>query len=175
MADSKGNLYLFEATELRDGYDEKIDLVEQLLADQNSNNHFAKNDNEDKKPVSDFDISEFQEQLNKLKTKRVKLNQAIQKANFTYKIDYDSEEVSLSEALEIRKNLLAEKKKAFQQVKEAAYKRIIHKEERDVVRTARYSFSERYEHYLDLQNRIKDLINKIHVKNHKSVIDFKDE
>jgi hypothetical protein len=175
MPNRKGKLYLFEATALRDEYDEKIELIEQLLGSQDSDHHFMRNDDEDKEPVSEFDIPDFQQRLKKLQTKRVKLNQAIQEANFKYKIDFGSEKISLSEALEVRKNLLAKKAIAARQVKEAAYKRIIHKEERDVIRKGRYSFDESYKQYLDILASVKDLINKIHVKNHESVAQFKEE
>lgn len=174
MPDRKDNLYLFEAIELRNEYDRHITLIEQLITGDDRG-VFYRSDEEDKEPADDFDALLFKQELKKLQTKRVKLNQAIQKANFTYTFGYDGEKITLAEALEIRKNLLADTEALSKQVVEAAYKRIIHKEERDIVRNARYSFTQSYEQYQDTLKKLRKLVHAIHILNHESTVDFKDE
>lgn len=174
MPDNKDNLYLFEAIELRNEYDKHIKLIENLFTGSKSEG-FYRNDEEEKEPADDFDPAEFQEELKKLQTKRVKLNQAIQAANFTTSFEFDGDKITLAEALEIRKNLLADGDALSQRVKDAAYKRIIHKEERDIVRNTVYSFSECYEQYKSNLKKLRKLLSAIHVLNHKQTVEFKDE
>lgn len=126
-------------------------------------------------PASDFDQKELEQRLKKMQTKRVKLNQAIQTANFEYKIDYDGERISLAESLEIRKNLLADIEAISQRVVNSAYKRIIHKEERDIVREPKHPFKQNYEDFQNSLRKLRHLLTQIHIVNHRSTVNFKDE
>lgn len=174
MPDKKDNLYLFEAIELRNEYDKHIRLMENLLTDK-ERREFYRSDEEEKTPTDDFDLNKFQEKLKKLQTKRVKLNQAIQAANFTTTFEFEGEKITLAEALEIRKNLITESGVLSERVKEAAYKRIIHKEERDIIRNTVHSFTESYEQYKNSLKKLRKLLSEIHILNHKRTVEFKSE
>ncbi|MCK4311167.1 MAG: hypothetical protein KAW88_00350 [Candidatus Cloacimonetes bacterium] len=177
MPDKKENLYLFEAIELRNEYDRHIKLLEKLIkGDLNKSDRFFHNrDEEEKEPVSDFNQKELEEKLKKIQTKRVKLNQAIQVANFKYQIDYEGEKISIAEALEIRKNLLTDIEEISERVINSAYKRIIHKEERDIVHEPKFPFKQIYENYQNKIRKIKDIVTRIHIVNHRSVVNFREE
>ena len=177
MPNDKGNLYLFEAIELRNEYDRHIKLLEKLIeGDQTKSDRFFSNkDEEEREPASDFNQKELEEELKKLKVKRVKLNQAMQSANFKYQIDYDGEKISIAEALEIRKNLLTDIEAISQRVTSSAYKRILHKEKRDIVHEPKHSFKQVYDSYCSNLRIIRTVITQIHIINLGSIIDFKEE
>ncbi|MFQ5686127.1 MAG: hypothetical protein ACE5GV_05645 [Candidatus Scalindua sp.] len=177
MPDKKGNLYLFEAIELRHEYDRHIKLLEKLIeGDKNKSDRFFHNrDEEEIEPASDFNQKELEEKLKKIQTKRVKLNQAIQVANFKYQIDFDGEKISIAEALEIRKNLFTDIEAISQRVINSAYKRIIHKEERDIVHEPKHPFKQSYESYQNNMRKIRHIVTQIHIVNHKSVVNFREE
>ena len=72
--------------------------------------------------------------MQKLQTKRVKLNQELQLTNLKTKLNYDGNEITLSEALEIRKNLIKDINILSDKLNESAYVKIIHKEGRDIIK-----------------------------------------
>lgn len=165
MPDNKGNLYLFEAVELRNEYDRHIKLIERLLGF----------DDEESEPVDGFNPKELEDRLKKLKSKRIKLNQAIQLSNYETEIEYDGEKISIAEALEIRKSLIDDNKILAQRVTDSAYKRVIHKEERDIILEPKYSFVKTYDDFQNTLKRLRQLITHIHIANHQNIVKFKDE
>lgn len=177
MPDDKGNLYVFEAIELRNEYDRHIKLLEQLVEGKQTKRNalFRSGDGEEREPASDFDHRQIEERLKKLRTKRVKLNQAIQVTNFESQIEYNGEQISLAETLEIRKNLLADITASSQRVVNSAYKRIIHKEERDIVHEPRHAFQQSYAEFQEKIRALRHLITQIHRANHCNIVKFKDE
>lgn len=177
MPDKKGNLYLFEAIELRNEYDRHIKLLEKLIGEDKADrdSFFRKSENEEKEPAADFNQKELEQKLKKLHTKRIKLNQAIQTANFKFQIDYDGEKISIAEALEIRKNLMADKEALSQRVVDSAHVRIIHKEERDIVRKPGHPFKKTYEDFQNNLKKLRNFVTQIHIANHKNIVTFKDE
>lgn len=177
MPDEKGNLYVFEAIELRNAYDRHIKLLETLITEDHNKRErlFSRSEEEEREPASDFDPKQIEEQLKKLQTKRVKLNQAIQVSNFESQIPYQGEQISLAEALEVRKNLLADMQALSQRVQTSAYKRVIHKEERDIVHEPRHAFRQTYEEFQEKLRILRQLITQIHRANHQNVVKFKDE
>jgi lysyl-tRNA synthetase class I len=177
MPDSKENLYLFEAIVLRNEYDRYTKLLEKLIEGEqkNTDKFFSRGDEEERESASDFSQQELEEELGKLKTRRVKLNQAIQTANFKYQIDYEGEKISIAEALEIRKNLLADTETISQRVINSAYKRIIHKEERDIVHEPKHSFKQVYDIFRDNIKKLRAIVIQIHNVNFISVVNFREE
>lgn len=176
MPDSNDNLYLYEALELRKAYDRRIALLERFFKDQSENSWtgFRHNrEGEHKIPVSGFDKTAMEKNLKSLQIRRVKLNQEIQKANFDHTVEYKGESVNLAEALEIRKNLLAELELLSGRVERAAYKRIIYKEKRDIEQAPRYDFEKSYNLYNDTLDRFRLLVTAIHAANHESTVAFK--
>jgi len=177
MPNDKGNLYLFEAIELRNEYDRHIKLLEKLIEDDpnKSDRFFHNKDEEEREAASDFNQKELEEELKKLMVKRIKLNQAMQGANFKYQIDHDGEKISIAEALEIRKNLLTDIEAMSQRVINSAYKRILHKEERDIVHEPKHSFKQVYDNYQNNIRKIRTIITQIHIINLRSIVNFKEE
>jgi hypothetical protein len=176
MSDDNADLFLFEAMELRNEYERHIKALEQVLGsdDTKRDRLFSRNE-EEKSPSQDFHVEIIEDKLKKLQTKRVKLNQAVQVANFTYLIDYASEKISLAEALELRKNLLADLDALAQRVNQSAYKRIIHKEGRDIIHEPRHAFAKVYQDYQATLKRFRELVTSIHRANHLATVKFKDE
>jgi hypothetical protein len=175
MPDKKGNLYLYEAIELRNEYDRHVELLEGLLGESSKKRGLFNDDNEDKDPADDFDQKEIEDRLKKLQTKRVKLNQEIQKTNFEDQIEYEGKKISIAEALEVRKNLLGDIKALAARVEKSSYRRVIHKEGRDIVQEPRHRFSETYREYQDSLRRLRSLVSQVHAANHSETVNYKDE
>lgn len=177
MPDNKGNLFLFEALELRSFYDKQIKLYEKLLQDvsEKGSRLFSHNDDEEREPANEYNQKEIEEELKNIQTKRVKLNQEIQAANFNIKFGFQGENITIAEALEIKKNLIQSLETLSARVQKAAFKRVIHKEERDIVYDPKDSLNKTKKEYFDSLNKIRLLINEIHRQNHKKIIKFKDE
>jgi len=179
MADKKGNIYLYEAIELRNEYDSHIQLLEGLLGEstkKRGRSFFDDNDeDEGKEAAADFNHKEIEKRLKKLQTKRVKLNQVIQKTNFNTEIDYQGKKIGIAEALEVRKNLLADLKAIGLRVERSSFRRVIHKEGRDIVQEPRYKFADTYREYQDMLRQLRRLVTQIHTANHLVTVGFKDE
>src|SRR3990172_7218881 len=162
MPDKKGNLYLYEAIELRSEYDRHVELLGGLLGESSKKRSLFHDDDDDKDSAADFNQKEIESRLKKLQTKRVKLNQEIQKTNFDTQIEYEGTGISIAEALEVRKNLLADIKVIAARVEKSSYRRVIHKEGRDIVQEPRHRFTETYREYQDSLLRLRILVNRIH-------------
>jgi hypothetical protein len=177
MPDENKNLYLFEAIELRKEYDRHIKLMEELLAEEDNRDEglFRSREEDEKEPAPGFDARKIEMELKKLKVKRMKLNQAIQKANFKYQIDLGGESITIAEALDLRKNLLNDLKSISHRVMGSAYKRIIYKEKRDIVKNPRQPFQKVYNNYADTIDKIRNLITSIHIANHNNTVAFREE
>jgi hypothetical protein len=177
MPHINGDLFLFEAIELRKEYERHIKMLEQVLgnADTKKDRLFLRNEEEEKTASQDFHVDIIEDKLKKLQTKRVKLNQAIQAANFTCLIDFAGDMISLAETLELRKNLLADLDALAQRVNQSAYKRIIHKEGRDIIHEPRHLFTQTYQDYHTALKRFRELVTSIHRANHLATVKFKDE
>ena len=176
MPDKKGNLYLYEAIELRNEYDRHVELLEGLLGVESSKKRrLFDNDDEGKEPAPDFDLKETEDMLRKLQTKRVKLNQEIQKTNFGTQIEHEGNGISLAEALEVRKNLLGDVKALAARVEKSSYRCVIHKEGRDIVQEPRHRFIETYKEYQESLRPLRGLVPPIHAANHSAIVVYKDE
>jgi len=177
MPDENKNLYLFEAIELRKEYDCRIKLMEELLAEENNGNEglFSSREEDEKEPAPGFDAKKIEMGLKNQKIKRMKLNQAVQEANFKYQIELDGESITIAEALDLRKNLLEDLKSISRKVIGSAYKRIIHKEKRDIVKNPRQPFQKTYDSYTDTIEKIRDIITSIHIANHNNIVTFREE
>jgi hypothetical protein len=176
MPDKKGNLYLYEAIELRNEYDRHVELLEGLLGGESLKKRGLFNhEDEDKEPSADFDQKETEDRLKKLQTKRVRLNQEIQKTNFETQIEYEGKKISIAEALEVRKNLLGDVKALAARVEKSSYRRVIHKEGRDIVQEPRHKFIETYKEYHVNIRRLRVLVTQVHAANHSATVVYKDE
>ena len=178
MPNKKGNLYLYEAIELRSEYDRHVELLESLFGGVSTKKRpifHADDEDKDKEPAADFNQKEIESRLKKLQTRRVKLNQEIQKTNFDTQIEYEGTKISIAEALEIRKNLLGDIKAVAGQVEKSSYRRVIHKEGRDIVQEPRHKFTDTYKEYQDSLRHLRNLVTRIHAANHSAIVNYKDE
>lgn len=177
MALKKETLFIFEAVELRNEYDRHIKALEGLIQPGKGREigFFSRDEEEKMEPGSEFSPEKIEETLKKIQTKRVKLNQAIQKANYDVKIEFMGEEIPLSEALEVRKSLLSQLEIVSKRLNESAFKKVIHKEERDITHEPKYSFKKVYKEFQEKMKNLRTLINLIHKANHENTVGFKDE
>lgn len=177
MTSSNRNLYLFEAIELRKEYDRQIRVFEDLLkASQPENDRLSAQPSDGHPvPAIDFDLKSAEHQLHRLCNRRIKLNLAIQTANFANQFQFEEEQISLAEALEIRKSLIAELPLLEHRVLDSAFKSVIHKEERDIVLEPIIPFRENYETFHAHLGRLRELLNQIHVLNHTCQVNFPKE
>jgi hypothetical protein len=175
MPDKNGNLYLCEAIELRSEYDRHVELLGGLLGESSRKRSLFHNDDENRDPSADFNQREVEKILKKLQTKRVRLNQEIQKVNFSTEIEYEGAKISIAEALEIRKNLIDDIKAIAGRVEKSAYRRVIHKEGRDIVQEPRRKFTETYKEYQDSLQQLRRLVTQVHASNHTAAVSYKDE
>lgn len=175
MPDKKGNLYLYEAIELRNEFDRHVELLEGLLGESSKKRALFHDDDDDREPAPDFNQKEIEDRLKKLQTSRVKLNQEIQKVNFNKQIEFEGGEISIAEALEVRKNLLGDMKAVAARVDKSSCRRVIHKEGRDIVRESRHKFTETYGEYQDSLRQFRTLVNRIHAANHSATVNYRDE
>ena len=143
MPDEKNNLFIYEAIELRQEYDKHIKVLENLIEEKRGKRDFLSREEDELRPAKDFDVKLIQEKLQKLQTKRVKLNQELQLTNLKTTLNYDGNEITLSEALEIRKNLIKEITILSDKLNKSAYVKIIHKEGRDIIKEPKQKFKER--------------------------------
>jgi hypothetical protein len=56
-----------------------------------------------------------------------------------------------------------------------AFKWIIHKEERDIVHEPKQAFKQSFEDFQNGLNKLRHLINQVHVANHENIVNFKDK
>lgn len=136
MADVTRHLLLYEALELRAEYDARIKTLKECLPEAKPNRSrfsLLREDDGQYRPSPEFSVAEVREQLRALEFKRRKLNSAIQQANFQHEIELQGETLTLNEALELRKGLNDQLGELHTQVVQAAYQRVIYKEDRDIV------------------------------------------
>lgn len=146
MSDEKGNLYLYEALELRGEFDGHATTLKSCLPesrlDSDRFGSFASGGHGTQSlPAADVDFDAIREDLKSLEFKRRKLNAAIQEANFRNTITVEGETMTVAEALELRKatrDAIAEQQR---KVTAAAYVRVIHKEDRDITEESPFTFS----------------------------------
>ncbi len=122
-----------------------------------------------------MDIKEIEKIYKTLEYKRVKLNQEIQSANFLTKFSFKGEDLSIIEALEVRKQLKTQIKQAASQLMKSTYKEVVHKEERDIVYRPKKEFPGVYQDYTELLKHFREIQTLIHDANSKTKINFFDE
>jgi hypothetical protein len=177
MEKTGDDLLLFEAIELRNIYDRKIGLLKGIVSVRGGGADFfsARSDADKKDYDDDFNLEKTEKDLKSLETRRVKLNQAIQKANFTAALSFKGDEISIAEALEVRKGLLTDLDAVAEKVKKSAFKEIVHKEERDIEHRPQHRFPDVYGEFNEKLEELRRLAGAIHRANHQVTVQFKDE
>lgn len=143
MPDENNQLYLYEALELRSEYEARIQTLQECLPESNKPRDrfgLSRENQAIRRPSPDFDQSGVREEIKTLEYKRRKLNSAIQETNFKTTIEYHDEEISLNEALELRKSLNDRIGELHNQLVDAAYQRVIYKEGRDIIQESPVSY-----------------------------------
>ena len=174
----KRKLHLYEALELRAEYDARIKTLKDCLPETRQNRDkfiFSRDDEGRRRPSADFDVAEARRKLRKLETKRRKLNSAIQKTNFDYHIDFASESINLSEALETRKGLSERIGELHTQLINSAYQKVIYKEGRDIVEESEISHTECVENLEEARLAFRELNRKLRLASFEATVDFEDE
>ena len=178
MPDSKNNLYLYEALELRAEYDARAKTLKNMLPEAKENRDrfsFHRDDEVKYRPVAAFNVDAVRDELNALSIKSRKLNNAIQRANFDGRLTVGGEEQTLSEALEFRKSVNEKIGELSTQLANAAYERVVYKEERDIVEPPEVSY-EQARRQLEEQRLLFRALNRaLRAAAHVIVIEFKDE
>ena len=136
---------------------------------------FSRDDDGKRRPSPDFDLGEVREKLRKLEFKRRKLNSAIQQTNFSYRIDFGGESITLGEALEVRKVLNEKFGELHAQVVNSAYQRVIYKEGRDIVEENEISFTESLQNLEEARLAFRELNRKLRLASFEDRVDFKGE
>jgi hypothetical protein len=177
MPDAEGNLFLFEPIELRAEYDARIKTLKGLLpeARENRGRLMFREDEVRRRPVPTFDVGKTREDLGALSARKRKLNDAIQRANFDHRIMVGGEETSLSQALEFRKSVNEEIGELTAAMTEAAYERIIHKEERDIVETPERSYADVRRALEEKRLLFRELNRKLRAAAYEVTVRFRDE
>ena len=174
----KKKLYLYEALELRAELDARIKTLKDCLPETRQNRDkfiFSRDDEGRRRPSPDFDLAGARRKLRNLEIKRRKLNTAIQKINFNCRIDFESESVNLSEALETRKGLNESIGELHTQVVNSAYQRVIYKEGRDILETSEIPYSECVENLEKVRLAFRELNRKLRRASFEETVDFEDE
>jgi hypothetical protein len=176
MPDDSGKLYVYEALELRAAFDREIRLLGRLIRPEEGRrgSFLADRDSMELRAAAGFVPQDAEARLRALKVKRLKLNEAIQVANFRAEITFDGESLSLARALELRKSLLQDLEQLADRAQEAAYIRILHKEERDIETVPLHPFPEAYADFEEAQDRFRTLVTALHHANHEVTVTFRD-
>lgn len=178
MKENNDKLLLFEALELRAEYDARIKTLKGCLPESRSSRDrlsFGRSEEVRYRPSPDFDLNAVRDQQKKLEFKRRKLNSAIQEANFRHQIAFDGETLNLSEALEIRKGLNEQVGELHSQVVEAAYQRVIYKEDRDIVEENDHSYTESAVNLDSARIAFRTLNRQLRTASFEVAVDFQDE
>jgi chromosome segregation ATPase len=177
MPDEKSNLYLFEAIELRAEYDARLKTLVGLLPEsqQAGRRAFAVADTDSARPVEALNVEELRDQIEALRAKRRKLNAALQRANHESTIEVGADKPSLAEALELRKEANQEIAELAAQLKEAAYVKVIYKEERDIVEEPKQDLRTVRTKLEAKRLLFRELNRALQRANHEVTVGFKDE
>lgn len=175
--EKKIKLCISDALELRNEYDTHLAVLKEVLGKEDEHRSFLSRHAEiDKKEYDDaVDIKEIENIYKTLEYKRVKLNQEIQSANFLTKLTFKGEDISIIEALEVRKQLKSQIKQTSSQIMKSTYKEVVHKEERDIVYRPKKEFPGVYKEFTVLLRQFREIQALVHNANNKTEINFFDE
>ncbi len=177
MPNKKGNLFIYEALELMDEYNQKLQLLYSIIEGPatsvlRSETHY---DSEyHLKPI--VNLEKIKEEHKKIMIKRGKLDIAILEANMRNKIEFEGKIINISEALKLLQNMRWEMKYIRDRIPASAVIKIIHKDERDIkIELNDENFTELFHSYNKLEKKIRILDRKIKQINFTKTVNFKDE
>jgi hypothetical protein len=167
----KEKVPLYAAIELRAEMEARIKTLESLRPQREGRFLYRERD-EETQPAPDFDLANIESELEQLKASRRRLNAVIQEANHKTSIKNDNLTLTLAEALELRKETNTDIGRLATELHDAAWLRIIHKEERDVVKNSPRSFKKISDSLEERRLLFRRLIRAIHEANHQVSIEF---
>lgn len=177
MADKSERLKLYEALELRSELDARIKTFKDCLpeARQNRKGLFAFREDGNRRPSPEFDVAAARAGLKRLELRRRKLNSAIQHANLQHRVEHDGDSMTLSEALEVRKELNEAIGELHSQLVDSAFQRVIYKEDRDIVEESGLSYNECSERLDKARLTFRALNRRLRAASFEVSVDFRDE
>lgn len=177
MPDKDNNLFLYEALELRSEFKARIETLKSLLPENNlwDNNVYNRSKDENKEPVDTLDLDDIEKEIESLEKKGRKLNNAIQARNFNTTIKINNEEMSIAEALELRKATNEKIKELADKLKKSAYKKVIYKEDRNIEKEPNANFHDVFAELEKKRLLFRELNRKIRKVGYEITVDFIDE
>ncbi len=180
MSDEQGNLFIYEALELRGEFDGRISTLKACLPDAQIGKDrlgmFARGGYEAQSiPAPDVNLDTLRETIKALEFKRRKLNVAIQEANFKNTIVVEGEKLTIAEALELRKSTKDSIAELHRAATTAAFVRVIHKEDRDITEDPPFQFSTTMNELEAARGRFRTLNRALRDASFRITIAFRDE
>jgi hypothetical protein len=178
MPDGTDRLYLYEAIELRAEYDARVKTLKGLLPEARENRDrfsFRRDDEVRYRPVPAFRVEDVRDEVGRVEIKRRKLNNAIQRANFDHTVTVDGRAMNLVEALELRKSVDGRIGELVAQLANAAYERVVYKEDRDIVERPEVDYERAAAALEHARRQFRQLNRALRAVAHDVVVDFRDE
>ncbi|MFP4705604.1 MAG: hypothetical protein ACLFMV_12415 [Spirochaetaceae bacterium] len=178
MPDSDKRLLIYEALELRSEYDAQIETLRKCLPESRNSSRASLLERADGgayRPADGVDPTKLRREIRALEHKRHKLNAAIQAANFTNTVHVGGEEVTLAEALELRKATNTRIGELGSQLVRSAVVRVVHKEDRDIEEAPDVSFGDARRELQEAREEFRRLNRALREASHRVPVDFTDE
>jgi len=179
MADERGNLYLYEALELRGEFDGRVKTLRECLPEAHLGTDRMRGlgfGYESRTvPAEGVDPDAIRREIATLEFKRRKLNAAIQEANFRNTVRVNDETITIAEALELRKATGDSIAELHRKVTSSAFVRVIHKEERDITEEPSFRFSDAVRELETARGTFRILNRALRDASFRVAIAFRDE
>ena len=169
MPDKNNNIYLYEALELKNEYQRKINTLENLLPEKTNTGYSGST----YKP--EYNVEKVRGEISSLKTKLMKLNEEIQKTNFEVTVNTCDGEVSISTLLARRKELDNEITETKSLLQRSAFSTVTHMEERDIEEKPDLEFDKVYKKLENQREKFREFNRKIRKVQYETTLNFKDE
>lgn len=178
MPDKRGNLYIFEALILIKEYRARLQLLNRIInADLEATNIHSELQGENEyRLVPEVDIYKIKKEYEKFKRKERKLAIAINSANINYTINFEGEEISLSEALQLMETYRYTLINIIDNIKNACTLKIIHKEKRDItIKMYKQKYTKMIKEFNDKSKQLDNLERLVKITNYTKTVNFKDD
>jgi hypothetical protein len=178
MPNSEKKLLIFEALELRSEYDAQIETLRKCLPESRNSQRgaiFERANEGTYRPAPGVDPAELRKEIRTLEHKRHKLNAAIQAANFTNTVQIGGEDLTLAEALELRKAANTRVGELSSQLGRSAVVRVLHKEDRDIEEAPDVTFADTRRELEQARGEFRRLNRALREASHRVSVDFTDE
>ncbi len=178
MANDDNTLRIYEALELRSEYDAQIETLRKCLPESRNSSRTSfleRGDGSTYRPADGVDPADLRGEIRTLEHKRHKLNAAIQAANFTNTVHIGNDEVTLAEALELRKAANTRTGELSSQLVRSAAIRIVHKEGRDIEEAPDVTFSDTRRELQRARDEFRRLNRALREASYRVSVNFSDE